>query len=91
MDKLIYQRGEEAREPQRIELAISDDLTCKEFLVVCVRMAQVLGYHENTIKKTFGDMEDGDIKDEFEKLISKIIKKDSSVGFDRTQLKLLFD
>ena len=29
MDKLIYQRGEEAREPQRIELAISDDLTWK--------------------------------------------------------------
>ena len=91
MDKLIYQRGEEAREPQRIELDIPDDLTCDEFLVICLRMAQALGYHEDTIKKTFGDIEENDIEDEFDKFLKKSIKKDPSIGFDNDQLKLLFD
>ena len=74
MDKLIYQRGEDAREPQRIELDIPDDLTCQEFLVICLRMTQALGYHEDTIRKVFGNIEEDDIKDGFETFISNDVK-----------------
>ena len=52
-------------------------------------MAQALGYHEDTIRKTFGDVEEDDIKDEFDKF--RRGKRNPSIGFDDDQLKLLFD
>jgi len=90
MDKLIYQRGEDAREPQRIELDIPDDLTCQEFLVICLRMAQALGYHEDTIRKAFGDIEEDDIKDGFETFISNRLRNNTII-VDKNQLQFLFN
>jgi len=90
MDKLIYDRGEEAREPQKIEFDIPDDLTCQEYRTVCIRMAKALGYQEETIIEAFGELEIDDVRDEFETFVSKQLKK-NIVTVDKNQLKLLFD
>ena len=90
MDKLIYERGEEAREPQKIKLEIPDDLTCQEFLIVCLRMAQALGYHDNTIREAFGRDIEEEANDEFENFISEQLQKNKIV-IDKNQLEFLFD
>jgi len=90
MDKFIYKRAEDAREAQKIEFDIPDDLTCQEFRTMCIRMAQALGYQEETIINTFGELEKDDVRDEFETFISKQLKK-NTVVVDKKQLKLLFD
>ncbi len=62
MDKMIYQRGEESKEPRKVSFDVSPDLTIQEFKMTCKRLAYSLGYHPNSIEKEFGkDQEIGDI------------------------------
>lgn len=57
-DKLIYQRGGKTKEAKAIDFKIPNDMTCEEFRVICIRMALALGYHENTVRDTFGNIPD---------------------------------
>lgn len=67
MGKLIFTYTDKEfleiqREASRIELDVPDDMDINEFKVMCVRMASAMGYHENSIKKSFGDLFFGDDK-----------------------------
>lgn len=59
MAKLIFRYTddllEDCREASEIEFKIPDDMTIHEFKVICARLASAMGYHENSIKKSFGD------------------------------------
>ena len=57
-DKLIYHRGGKTKEAKRIEFEIPKGMTCEEFKIICVRMAHALGYHEKTVRKSFGNIGD---------------------------------
>ena len=59
-DTLIYQRGGSTKEAKSIQLKIPNNMNCTEFKIICVRMAHALGYHENTVRDTFGDIQDND-------------------------------
>ena len=52
-DFLIYQRGSETK-----ELKLPNDMNCSEFKVICIRMAHAIGYHENSVRETFGNIAD---------------------------------
>lgn len=64
MGKLIFKYTddlvEDNREAREIEFTVPDDMDINEFKVMCVRMAGAMGYHENSIKKAFGDLIFGD-------------------------------
>ena len=64
MGKLIFRYTDELvediREAKEIELTVPDDMDINEFKVMCVRMASAMGYHENSISKSFGDLIFGD-------------------------------
>jgi|TARA_R110000782_G_scaffold124635_1_gene216110 hypothetical protein len=57
-DFLIYQRGSETKEAKSIELKLPNDMNCSEFKVICIRMAHAIGYHENSVRETFGNIAD---------------------------------
>ena len=57
-DCLIYKRGNKTKEAKTIELEIPNNMNCEEFKIICIRMAHTLGYHENTVRETFGDIKD---------------------------------
>jgi len=86
MAKLIFKYTdellEECREISEIEFTFPDDLDINEFKVICVRLASAMGYHENSIKKGFGDLIFGDdnpdtIKELLDELNIKISNKKS--------------
>ena len=55
MDKLVYQRSNNSKEPQKINFEFKDDITAYEFRNICVRMASALdlaGYNEDFIFAT---------------------------------------
>ena len=61
MGKLIFNYTDKEflemqREASKIELDVPDDMNIHEFKVMCVRLASAMGYHENSIKKSFGDL-----------------------------------
>jgi hypothetical protein len=64
MGKLIFRYTDELveanREAREIEFTVPDDMDINEFKVMCVRMASAMGYHENSISKSFGDLIFGD-------------------------------
>ena len=61
MDKLIYERGESSKEPQKIVFELSPDLTLGEFKQTCARLASALGYNSDRVRDAFGqDIETGD-------------------------------
>lgn len=65
---------ESAREASEIEFVIPDELNIFEFKTICARLAAALGYHEESIKKAFGKLDETNnftIKD----LINEINKK----------------
>ena len=37
-------------------------MTCSEFKVICVRMAHAIGYHEKSVRETFGNIEDKNLE-----------------------------
>lgn len=59
MGKLIFRYTDELvneiREAKEIEFTVPDDMDITEFKVMCVRMAQAMGYTEKSITKSFGD------------------------------------
>lgn len=74
MGKLIFKYTDElledCREASKIELTVPDDMDIHEFKVMCVRMASALGYHQNSIEDSFGDLVWGDEdKDEIKELL----------------------
>lgn len=67
---------ESAREASEIEFVIPDELNIFEFKTICARLAAALGYHEESIKKAFGKLDETNnftIKD----LINEINKKEA--------------
>jgi len=60
MGKLIFRYTDELvediREAKEIEFTVPDDMDITEFKVMCVRMAQAMGYTEKSIVKSFGDL-----------------------------------
>lgn len=61
MGKLIFNYTDKEllevqREASKIEFQVPDDMNISEFKVMCVRLASAMGYHENSIKKSFGDL-----------------------------------
>jgi hypothetical protein len=64
MAKLIFRYTDElledCREASEIEFKVPDDMDINEFKVICARLASAMGYHENSIKKSFGDFIWGD-------------------------------
>ena len=62
-DTLVYHRGEESREADRIEFNVPPNLTIKEFKLICRRLALSLGYSTKSVTKEFGkDRETGNDK-----------------------------
>lgn len=61
-DFLIYKRGNETKEAKSIELKLPNDMTCNEFKVMCVRMAHAIGYHETSVRETFGKIVDKNLE-----------------------------
>jgi len=57
-NKLIYSRGGTTKEAKRIEFELTKGMTCSEFKVICIRLAHAIGYHENSVRDTFGKIED---------------------------------
>ena len=65
MGKLIFTYTDKEflevqREASKIGFDVPDDMDINEFKVMCVRLASAMGYHENSIKKSFGDFVFGD-------------------------------
>jgi len=57
-NRLVYHRGGSTKEAKQIEFTIPKDMTCEEFKVICIRMAHAIGYHEASVRKTFGEISD---------------------------------
>ena len=45
------------REAINITFDVPDDMNIHEFKIMCVRMASSMGYHHNSIKKSFGELD----------------------------------
>ena len=63
MAKLIFKYTEDefiknTREVSEIEFTMPDELNIFEFKTLCARMAAGLGYHDESIKKAFGKLEE---------------------------------
>tara|TARA_B110000858_G_scaffold195675_1_gene252624 strand:+ start:142 stop:360 length:219 start_codon:yes stop_codon:yes gene_type:complete len=62
-DKLIYLRGDDSREADKIEMDIPSNLTIQEFKIICRRLALSLGYGSESVSSEFGkDQEVGNKK-----------------------------
>jgi len=68
-DKLIYHRGGKTKEAKRIEFEIPKGMTCEEFKIICIRMAHALGYHEKTVRKSFGNIQDANKENDKRQLL----------------------
>ena len=63
------------REANEVKLSVPDDMNINEFKVVCVRLAQALGYQQKSIEEGFVDLVYGDESiDELKELIKGITK-----------------
>ena len=71
MAKLKYTSDELShREAKNIEFTIPEDLNINEFKTICRRLASAMGYHPESIKKTFGNDWDGDKKADVEEFVN---------------------
>jgi|TARA_R110000822_G_scaffold53172_3_gene137214 hypothetical protein len=58
MGVLSYKSEEPTnREAANISFDVPDDMNINEFKIMCVRMASSMGYHANSISKTFGELD----------------------------------
>ena len=75
MAKLIFKYTDELlenlKEASEIEFTIKDELNIHEFKILCVRMASALGFHHNSIQKSFGELVYGD--EEMDTELKKIL------------------
>tara|TARA_Y100000361_G_C10845294_1_gene181607 strand:+ start:125 stop:346 length:222 start_codon:yes stop_codon:yes gene_type:complete len=60
MDKLVYQRSDKSKEPQKIDFEFKQDITAYEFRNICVRMAGALGYSNTSIENAFPNPKDNE-------------------------------
>lgn len=61
------------REIHKVELGVPDDLTVQEYKVICIRLAQSLGFAQSSIDKAFGHPIYGsESPDELKKLLLDI-------------------
>ena len=67
-DKLIYQRGGSTKEAKEVRFELPKGMTCSEFKVMCIRMAHAIGYHENSVRETFGKIDDKNFKKDKQQL-----------------------
>jgi hypothetical protein len=105
MDKFTLQRdfdnelkneGIKTREPLKIEFNVPKDLNIYEFRIMCIRMAQAMGYVEENVEDAFGPVdvpyfkvdEDIEIRKHIfdlmhnQEKIDKFIQDDESVSSD---------
>lgn len=45
------------REAKHISFDVPDDMNIYEYKIMCVRLAHAMGYHHNSVKKVFGDLD----------------------------------
>ena len=45
------------REAKNISFDVPDDMNIYEYKIMCVRMANAMGYHHNSVKKAFGSLD----------------------------------
>jgi len=45
------------REAKIIRFDVPDDMNIYEYKIMCVRLAHAMGYHNNSVKKVFGDLD----------------------------------
>lgn len=78
MGKLIFSYTdkdfiENNREANKIEFDVPDDMDINEYKLVCIRMASAMGYGNNSIKKSFGDLVYGnEDKNEIKELLDEL-------------------
>ena len=78
MGKLIFSYTdkdfiENNREASKVELDVPDDMDINEYKIVCIRMASAMGYGNNSIKKSFGDLVYGnEDKNELKELLDEL-------------------
>ena len=78
MGKLIFSYTdkdfiENNREARKVELEVPDDMDINEYKLVCIRMASAMGYGNNSIKKSFGDLVYGnEDKNEIKELLDEL-------------------
>jgi hypothetical protein len=78
MGKLIFSYTdkdfiENNREANKIEFDVPDDMDINEYKVVCIRMASAMGYGNNSIKQSFGDLVYGsEDKNELKELLDEL-------------------
>ncbi len=61
-NKLTYSRGGSTKEAKVIEFTLPKDMTCNQFKIMCVRMAHAIGYHEKSVRETFGHIQDENLE-----------------------------
>jgi|TARA_R110001592_G_scaffold4546_2_gene25550 hypothetical protein len=77
MAELIFRYTEESdnREANEVKLSVPNDMNIGEYKIVCVRLAQALGYQQKSIEEGFGDLVYGDDSaEELAELIKTITK-----------------
>tara|TARA_R100000005_G_C4970665_1_gene183790 strand:+ start:1158 stop:1379 length:222 start_codon:yes stop_codon:yes gene_type:complete len=60
MDKLVYHRCDDSKEPQKIDFEFKREITAYEFRNICVRMASALGYSNGSIENAFPKPKDNE-------------------------------
>lgn len=45
------------REASIISFDVPDDMNIYEYKIMCVRLAHAMGYHHNSVKKAFGNLD----------------------------------
>lgn len=56
---LTWENGDPlVREASKIKFEVPDDMNIHEFKIMCIRLASSIGYHDNSIKRAFGKIED---------------------------------
>ena len=61
-NRLIYQRGGSTKEAKEIRFEPPKDMTCNQFKIMCIRMAHAIGYHETSVRETFGKIDDENLE-----------------------------
>ena len=75
MARITYNINDnEIREANEITFNFPDDINIYEFKTICVRLAHSLGYHPNSIDKSFGDLED-EPKEELKRRLNQLKNK----------------
>lgn len=95
-DNELKNQKVDTREPKKIVFNVPKDLNSYEYRIMCIRMAQAMGFGEESIEDAFGPVdvpyymidEDIEIRKHIfdlihdEEKIDKFIQNDESISFD---------